>query len=539
MHCPVNRSLSAALVLALCVATPGLAQIAVGPGNWPIPTPITPSGVKVEISVLATLPQSPDPAQGNVLKPARINYLTHANDGSGRLFANDMRGAIYIVQNGSVLPTPFLDIKAARGAAWLNSNPSSTAINLEQGLSTFTFHPGFSDPLSPGYRKVYTVSSETAASGTPDFSGAYNNPNPPVGVDAAFNTPVHHDVIAEWMVDANNPNVIDTSTRREIMRIAQPLPDHNTNLLSFNPTAQPGDDDYGMMFISLGDGGNTFNNPRNIGGYTAAVAKYGAAQNALNPYGSILRIDPLGNNSTNGQYGIPATNPFTSDATKLDEIWAYGFRNPQRFSWDPVTGAMLIADIGQRLSEEVNLGIAGANYGWGEREGTFGVNHANQLSYFALSGAELADPSLNGYTYPAAVYDRDEGIAITGGFVYRGSNIPYLYGKYIFGDLNFGRIFYADINDLINAGSDNSLAMATIHELTLVDNGVDSFLRDIIAPGASVADRADLRFGLGEDGEIYILTKFDGTIRYLTAIPEPASFSLLGLGGMFLLRRRR
>lgn len=543
MNVPARRLIgSTSVLVSVLMAAPALAQVAVGPGNWPIPTPITPSGVKVGVSTLATLPLSPDPAQGNSLQPARINYLTHANDGSGRLFTNDMRGSIYVIDNGVVQPTPFLDIKAARGSAWLSSNPSSSAINLEQGLSTFAFHPGFSDPLSPGYRKVYTVSSETIASGTPDFSGAYNNPGAPVGVDAAFNTPVHHDVIAEWSVDAGNPNLIDTSTRREILRLAQPLPDHNTNLLAFNPTAQVGDDDYGKMYISLGDGGNTFNNPRSIPGYTGEVAKYGAAQNTLNPYGSILRIDPLGNNSANGQYGIPTTNPFVGGAdpgnATLDEIWAYGFRNPQRFSWDSDTGVMLIADIGQRLSEEINIGIAGANYGWGEREGTFGVDHSNQLSYFPLSPAELADPSINGYTYPAAVYDRDEGIAVTGGFVYRGSNIPYLYGKYIFGDLNFGNIYYADINALIAAGTDNALTMAAIHELTLQDNGVDSYLRDIIAPGAGVAGRADLRLGLGEDGEIYILTKYDGTIRTLTAVPEPASLSVVVLGAVSLLRRR-
>jgi hypothetical protein len=467
--------------------TPGSTNPAItGNGYAPsIPVP----GLSVDVVDVATVPQSVDPNSGS-LKPARTNYTSFAPGDASRLFVNDMRGKLWIIQDGTLLGTPFLDIPAVRGGNWIDD---SSSINSERGFSTFAFHPDFSDTNKPGYHKVYTVHTESPASAA---RGDFGSPS---------GTTVHYDVLSEWTVDATNPNLIDTSSRHELLRLAQPLIDHNMNQVAFNPTATPGSPDYGMLYIGVGDGGNTGNvRPLNI------VDQYNIGQNRQIPFGKILRIDPLGMNSSNGAYGIPADNPFVAandpaHAT-LDEIWAFGLRNPQRFSWDTVTGKMLISDIGQKNAEEINLGVAGANYGWSDREGMFVVDHTsgNQTKSY---GRPANDASF-GYTYPVATYDRSEGIAIVGGFVYRGSAMPYLQGKYIFGDLNTGKIYFADVNDLALG------AQANIQQLTLYSGGVQKTLLQILGGSAT---RTDLRFGIDADGEIYLTTKYDGKVRTLAA----------------------
>ena len=155
--------------------------------------------------------------------------------------------------------------------------------------------------------------------------------------------------------------------------------------------------------------------------------------------------------------------------------------------------------------EEVNLGIAGANYGWNVREGTFLYDYTQNQFVFPLP----ANDSTFGFTYPAAQYDHDEGYAIIGGFVYRGSQVPQLFGKYIFGDIKNGRVFYTDADSLINGHQ------YPIYELTLTQNGVETTLSDLVNNS-----RVDLRFGLDQEGEIYVLTKSDGLVRKL--VPDSA-----------------
>ena len=263
---------------------------------------------------------------------------------------------------------------------------------------------------------------------------------------------------------------------------------------AFHPDfAQPGR--RGFLYIGVGDGGNTelVNNQ---------VDDWQLAQNGRVPLGKILRIDPL---ADGGQpYGVPADNPFVGREGTLPEIWALGLRNPQRFSWD--TGGahkMLIADIGQSQLEEINVGRAGANYGWGEREGTRMVKHGN--SKYGL-GLPFFDFVL-GYTYPALVYGHHLGMAVTGGFVYRGDALPQLRGMYVFGDVVSGKIFFADVQALDNG------SQAAFYELPLVFQGKPGTLRQIVG-----AERADLRFGVDDRGEIHLLTKQDGMVRRLSAL---------------------
>ena len=189
----------------------------------------------------------------------------------------------------------------------------------------------------------------------------------------------------------------------------------------------------------------------------------------------------------------------------LAEIWALGLRHPLNISFDRGgTGKFLIADIGQAQVEEVNLGVAGANYGWPLREGTFATERLDQTTLYALP----ADDAQNNFTYPVAQYDHSEGRAITGGFVYRGTAVPQLAGQYLLGDIVNGRIFHVAVDGL------NPGAQATLQELRLLRGGSPVTLRTLVGGSSG---RVDLRFGQDEAGEMYVLTKQDGKIRKFAA----------------------
>ena len=297
-----------------------------------------------------------------------------------------------------------------------------------------------------------------------------------------------HNVLTEWRVTSLSPPTV-SSTRREVLRISNYFKDHCTDLPMFNPHAVPGDADYGMLYIATGDGGRYNQNPD----------PYNQAQDPLSPRGKILRIDPLASNGS--RYRVPADNPFVGNNAYLPEVWALGLRHPQYFSWD-IGGdkTMIVVDIGQDQIEEVNLGIRGANYGWPLREGTFVTDRTDQTTLYALP----EDDATRGFTYPVAQYDHSEGLAICGGYVYRGTKIPELDGHYIFGDLINGRVFHLPVTSL-QQGS-----QATIYELTLKRNGVTTTMRDIVK---GQYDRVDMRFGQGPGGAMYIMSKQDGWIR--------------------------
>lgn len=415
------------------------------------------------------------PADGSTPK-TRINYLYHANDGSGRLFVNDMRGQIYIIEDGQLLPDPFLNLAEVIGAKFL-------AEEFELGLGSFAFHPDFARAGAEGFGKVYTLHTESKS------SIPYA---PAVRILRGTERAIHHfDVITEWSVSATDADEIDPATRREVLRIAQPWWDHNAGQLAFNPKPKPGASDYGLLYIGVGDGGNTAN--RNL-----EIDADQQGQDLSSPLGKILRIDPLRRGSE--PYTIPQ-NPFVKKGDALGEVWAYGLRNPQRFSWDTGgDGKMLIGDIGQDRIEEVNLGRKGGNYQWGINEGTLAV-YPSRLSELERARGRSMGPVLQ--------YDHDEGQAIAGGFVYRGRAIPELRGMYVFGDIVKGRVFYAKADDLANDKK------AEIRELGLVHNGAHTSLLEIMGH----SPRADLRFGMDQDGELYVLTKQDGWVRKLTAAP--------------------
>ncbi len=444
----------------------------------PIPGEIEKGRLIVRVEDFAQVPAS------SVLRPlARVNMLTHAGDGSGRLFVIDMAGSIYVIRDKRVIPEPFIDLGKYRGADFL-------AEEQEIGVKSIAFHPDFAKPGAPGFGRLYTVHSERAESNsasdeTPTF------PSPSGSIH-------HYDVVSEWSVDPTEPDRVLPDSQRELMRIAQPEQDNGIGQIGFDPNLERGDPSYGLLYIAVGDGG---------AGDHSIVAPYRQGQNLGTPFGAILRIDPRPG-STEGAYGIPGSNPFaTAGADVLAEIWAYGLRNPLRFSWDTRgDGRMLIADTGQKNIEEVNLGLPGANYGWSFREGTFAVNHADESEVFPLPPGDASWE----FTYPVLQYDHDEGDAIAGGFVYRGRLLPDLRGRYVFTDLVTGRIFHVDANALTPGRS------AKIEELRLFYNGAEKTFLDILNDD----HRADLRLGVDEDGELYALTKRDGMVRRLLPMIE-------------------
>jgi hypothetical protein len=267
----------------------------------------------------------------------------------------------------------------------------------------------------------------------------------------------YRNVLNEWKISSTNASVVDPTSRREIISFGKNAGNHNGGTCTFGPD--------GYMYLALGDGGNA----NDVG--PSHIEPGGNAQNLGAPLGKMLRFDPLNPAlspsspdpiSTNGQYRIPTTNPFQGPG-QVPEIYAYGLRNPYRFSFDHVTGDLIEGDVGQNNVEEINRIVLGGNYGWAIKEGDFLFNRTNGPAGPAGtigappgnrspgSPAGLIDP-ISG-TMGTLEYDHNEGISITGGFVYRGTAIPELYGKYIFGDLALktapvradGRIFYADL----------------------------------------------------------------------------------------------
>jgi glucose/arabinose dehydrogenase len=462
----------------------------------PIPEKIPTSSVNVRLNSVATGLSSPV-------------FLTDAGDNSGRLFVVDQVGQVRIIRNGQLQSGAFLDV-------------SSQLVNLtpeydERGLLGLAFDPDFKTS-----GKVYTYYT-TPVTKTADLPDPFLN-------GAA---PDHQGVVSEWRVDPNNPDRIDPASRRELFRWDHPNTNHNGGQLMFGPDR--------MLYLSVGDGGGADDQNGQIadgGEVTRGKAPEGNGQNTTVPLGKILRIDPRGTSSANGQYAVPADNPFAGQSGKVREIYAYGLRNPYRFSFDKANGRLVVNDVGQISVEEIDIIQKGGNYGWHVKEGTFTFDPlgtaADQQGVVTANSPGL--PA--GLIDPVAEYDHDEGEASVGGFVYRGTKIPELVGKYVFGDFAkdedepSGQLFAAD------------LATGRIERLrTNLGNPLSEYVKGL---------------GQGADGELYLLTSSaagpagDGTVYAITAanvtvvpLPAAAASGAVGLAGVWLgcargtARRRR
>ncbi|MEP6663039.1 MAG: PQQ-dependent sugar dehydrogenase [Verrucomicrobiota bacterium] len=501
---------------------------------------------------------------------SRINFLrsepADAPLSASRFFACDLNRNLYIVDKTNALSTN----------AW------TKYINFEEVFPKFDNDPGFAGGLAtfqfdPEYATngiFYTVHMETTSNASamptngslPGFNtnGYTTNAtvNPPSGTVGRIA------VLVEWR-DTNLNNATFEGTARELMRVGFFGTIHPMGDLLFNPLARPGDADYHNLYICVGDGqageisGTTHTHPQRL--------------DAL--MGKILRITPDTNAhpadalSDNGRYRIPSTgtdpNPFVSLTLSgvKKEIYAYGFRNPHRLSWDTASNKLLVDDIGLNSWEEVNIIYKGTNYGYAEREGIeqlFVGGSNNGLTggrtspvtpfpgtdtLVVTNGAGGATMSVTP-TYPVASYSHRDGDGVSSGFVYRGTLVPQLYGKYVFGDITTARLFYCDMGELIAADDGNRLTQAAIHEMQVAynspfdspDQGVTNRrLFDIVAdtytnrggfvsgqrlPGGAAATtgndpygvpygkgRADIRLAMDGEGELYVISKSDGMIR--------------------------
>jgi len=405
----------------------------------------TTTSAPVHLTVARYLPAITNGDIAIFLQPIATNmaapdYAISPPGDTNRLFVVEQNGLLRVIQNGTLLPAAALDIQSRVAPPLDPSKP-----NDERGFLGLAFHPGFNDPSSPGYRTLYTYNSEMIPAAT--------TPTYPVPTTATNN---YKNVVNEWKISTTNANVVDPASRREVISFGKNAANHNGGTITFGPD--------GYAYLALGDGGNA----NDVG--PSHIVPGGNAQNLSTPLGKMLRFDPLnpalttGSSdpiSTNGQYRIPTSNPFQGPG-QVPEIYAYGLRNPYRFAFDSVTGNLIEGDVGQNNVEEINRIVMGGNFGWAIKEGDFLFNMTNGPAGPAGtvgtppgnrspgSPAGLIDP-ISG-TLATLEYDHNEGISITGGFVYRGSAIPELYGKYVFGDLALipapvrvnGRIFYAD-----------------------------------------------------------------------------------------------
>ena len=445
-----------------------------GPGrsNNPFTTPIPADEavITIKLAEFASLPDAGTPAQA-----ARMNLLLD-EAGTRRLFVNVMTGVLYAISYDGKSVAPYLDINDPKWGVPVQSG------NTEQGFQSFAFHPQFTQARTPGYGKFYTWVDTSDQMPTPDFT--------PSGPARS-----HHEVLLEWTAKDPKSATYDGGAPRELFRVAHPFPNHNGGMIAFNPLARPGTPEFGLLYVGSADGGS--------GG-----DPYNHAQNLKAIFGKILRIDPLGKNSANGKYGIPASNPFAKNPDALGEIYSYGHRNPQRFSWDPKNGNMFEAEIGQNINEEINQIVAGGNYGWNVWEGSFKY-YNREVS----TEDQRADPKM---VYPIAEFDHTDPIlqrlaAATGIYAYRDKRVPQLTNKLIFGDNPTGEIFYVDADKLPKGGQ-------SFHRILISDKGATKTLLDVIKEknmqqGRMPATRADLRMGMGPNGQLFILNKRDGVIR--------------------------
>ena len=473
----------------------------------PIPAKLEKRGLAVEIRDVVRLPETrgmrPADQDVNPSGWARISYVRDLPD--GRRFVNDSRGFLYLLDRNNQ-PTVYANMATTFPFAVYN--------RLESGFIGFAFHPEFARN-----GLFYTVHGERAAGNpaTPNFV--------PPGFTVADAT--HHNVITEWRTP-DPAAATFTGTRRELLRVAHVVMNltHPMGAVEFNPTAKPGSEDYGLLYTSGSDlgfsngGGPHANNP-------------GQTQRLDSVIGAILRIDPRspsasGGSKGLGDYTIPPGNRFAADndPKTLGEIYAYGFRNAHRLSWDPTDGTMFAADIGMNHVEEINIVRNGGNYGWMKREGIWengmtrpggALNQLHPLAADVLDGRQK-----DGFEYPVAMYDHDEGVAVSGGFVYTG-RIAALRGKFVFGDVARGRLFAADVAALKKADDGVPQTVAPIEEIQLfVRNAggqrTDVTLQELVnrTMGTTIT-RADLHLGVSRDGELFLTSRQDGVIRMLAA----------------------
>ena len=417
--------LLAALTAFLATACGEVSTQVPAPARAPAPAVAAgePTSTPTPLPARAPLPEPPadtrDPVEARPLAPVelepafpgiefdRMVLLTYPEDESGRLFVVLQPGRIVVFENdpGVESARTFLDIRERVNDA-----------GNEEGLLGLAFDPAFAE--NGHFYVNYTASGPRRS------------------------------VVSRFSVSAGDASRADADSEVVFLEVAQPYRNHNGGHIAFGPD--------GMLYVGLGDGGSG-GDPRGNGQDTSTLL------------GSILRIDVSALDETGG-YAVPPDNPFAGGGgTARAEIWAYGLRNPWRFSFDRETGDLWAADVGQNKYEEVDIIRPGRNYGWNVMEGA----HCYRRAGCDTRGLEM----------PVAEYGRDGGCSVTGGHVYRGRRLPTLYGAYLYGDFCSGKIWA-----LRHDGA------AVTEQMLVADTGL------------SISS-----FGEGPSGEVYVLT-FEGAV---------------------------
>jgi len=423
------------------------------------------------------------------------------------LFVPDQIGKLWAINLTNNSKTLFLDVSSLLVPLGVIFGPGcdppvpagSEPSFDERGLLGVAFHPDFQTN-----GKFYTYTSEPATV-PPTFPAPF--------------PPDHQNVISEWIANnPGNPAAGVDPARRVLMRVNWPQFNHDGGDLAFGPD--------GMLYISMGDGGGADDQDGQLFivtgtcGAEAPMVGHGPNGNGQNlnvPLGKIHRIDVDGDDSANGEYGIPADNPFVGEGGGvLEEIYAFGFRNPYRFSFDTVTGKLYVGNVGQNDIEEVELVVSGGNYGWRLKEGTLCFDPGD---FDADSGdADPCSAPVPEVIDPIAQYDtHGEGHSVIGGFVYHGSRFPALRGRYVFGEFsrlfnfpagpnNFGRLLYL---------AQKHTRLGKLHNI----QELSDFPEAIAALGLNDPNQPPAFFpqtlavlGMGQDasGEIYVMGNING-----------------------------
>ncbi len=452
---------------------------------------------------------------------ARINSFTYVGN---RIFVGtELGGKIYEITNtdGTYQAVLFMDLRAA---IFINTGRTLNIANTQHGgLRSIAFHPDFNNSGTAGYGKFYTSVMEDRPS---DISGhTYISDDSNIPADS---------VLLEWTYN-HTTGTVDINSYREVFRVGMLVYDHPIKQIAFNRYAQSGDSDYGLLYITHGDGS-----------VQSAIAGGGQKNDAL---GKVLRINPL--ESGGNSYTVPSTNPFVGNPSWLDELYAVGFRNPHHLAFGKDSGNnvhLIVADAGRDNIEEVNFITAGENYGWSEREGTFvhltGATDPEgiQLGITALP----SDDYTNDYTYPNAqwshignVGDGFVGQAIAGGYVATSNT-----GEKLYFSSDFpvsGRIFVNKIDNLLAATTHLNtnelpgiLTQDAFSDVRIFfDNDSDpgtpavekASIKDIVNDETSYTggNRVDSRFGQDMDENLYIMNKRNGWIYKVQSITSPTT----------------
>lgn len=394
------------------------------------------SMILAAVGAYAAEPAVMPPVKFELVAKVEERPLLVTHDGMGRIFIVEQPGRIRVISKGKLLEKPFLDISGKIPAEG------------ECGLLGLAFHPKFAE--NGLFYIDYTAEKFGEAGPTVQRNGK------------AVTQKALRTVIAEFHVDEGADSA-STLSERMVLAIDQPYENHNGGMIAFGPD--------GMLYIGMGDGGNQKD-------------PHGNGQNLSKLLAKMLRIDVTPREG----YAVPKDNPFIGMEDRRPEIWAYGLRNPWRFSFDRETGLLYAGDVGEERWEEVNIIKRGGNYGWSVREGDFVFNRQSKTADEKKPLERGETPP--GWEAPIKTYWHDIGQSITGGYVYRGKAIPELRGWYLYGDYSKGTIWGLKYDGT-----------------KVIDEGTLKIVNE-----KEVRPMLPSSFGEDDDGEIYVCSHQDGKI---------------------------